>query len=121
MLNRKSFTKNQRLGILFLQKGRCAECGGAINLARGDVFEVDHLIPLALGGSNDWKNLRADHVDCHASKTKTDIVQITKAKRVNAKHNGQWRAPVRVMPGSKSHYLKKKINGAVVRRDPGGI
>ena len=43
------------------QDGRCAACGWPL----GDRFEVDHVVPVALGGSSDPSNLRALHPECH--------------------------------------------------------
>jgi len=41
---------------------------------------------------------------------------IAKTKRVAAKHSGTWSKRKRVIPGSKSHFLKRKISGETVRR-----
>jgi 5-methylcytosine-specific restriction endonuclease McrA len=74
---RRSFTPKQRLEILISQKGRCEICKAKII----DVFEIDHRIPLALGGKDDASNWRALHPDCHLNgKTKPDVKRIAKAK-----------------------------------------
>ncbi len=116
MSERKTLTKRQRRDVLFMQKGQCAGCGGEINLAKGDAFEIDHATPLAVGGSNDWRNLQALCPDCHAGKTRGDVAMIAKTRRVAAKHAGTWSKRKRIIPGSKAHFLKRKISGKTVRR-----
>lgn len=43
--------------------GRCGECGGAASV-------VDHVVPLALGGTDDATNKRALCKKCHARVTR---------------------------------------------------
>lgn len=101
------------LNVLWASEGRCHICGEIINLARGDRFEIEHVIPKGLGGARRGTNERAAHIDCHAQKTKSDVKVIAKAKRVNRKHNGQW-------PKSRHPLthptLKRKVSGKVVPR-----
>lgn len=44
-------------------------------------WEVDHLIPVALGGTDDPENLRAKCRACHRTKTADDVSAIAKCKR----------------------------------------
>lgn len=118
MSDRHSFTRSQRIDVLHAASGICHWCGLTINSAR-ESFEVEHVIPLALGGSNETANLRPIHQGCHREKTRGDVKKIAKAKRVKAKHNGTFRPPRHIVPGSKAHTFKKKLNGEVVRRDTG--
>ena len=46
------------------QSFRCASCGKLLHEDR----EIDHVIPLHLGGGNDLTNLQALHKRCHAYK-----------------------------------------------------
>jgi len=112
---RKSLTRNQRLGVLFCSFGRCHICGEIINTARED-FEVEHVIPIALGGPDTTQNMRAAHIPCHRMKTKADARQIAKAKRVAAKHTGT--APPPRSPLTHPT-LKRKMDGTVVDRATG--
>lgn len=49
----------------------------------------DHIIPAALGGSNDLANCAVLCLPCHGAKTqKIDVPMIAKAKRVSDKHRG---------------------------------
>jgi len=43
------------------QGGLCALCGWPL----GERWEVDHIVPVALGGTSDPANLRALHPACH--------------------------------------------------------
>lgn len=114
---RKSISHSRKRDILWLQGGNCPICGMPVNLVR-DETEIDHTIPLALGGADvrdeaSDKNLRVVHKACHAKKTKGDRRTIAKAKRVYAKHTGTHRKPRRPLTNKK---WKRKINGQTVRR-----
>lgn len=56
----------------------CAICGA---LVRGDELEVDHKVPLALGGSHAEKNLQPLCRPCHLTKTAKDRADIAAAHR----------------------------------------
>lgn len=47
---------------------QCEQCGGKRLLAD----EVDHIVPLSRGGTDDLSNLRAINKDCHKAKTARD-------------------------------------------------
>ena len=57
--------------LLKRQKGKCAQCG--LYIKDGDLFEVDHIQPKALGGKDGCKNLQILHRHCHDIKTAIDI------------------------------------------------
>lgn len=116
---RKSFTASQMRDLVFMQGGKCPECGEPINLAKGDRVEVDHRIPLALGGSNGWENMQALHFPCHFKKTARDRRQIAKAKRVAAKFTGQAKPSRHKIAGGKHDHFKRKVGGGVVPRHTG--
>src|SRR5258708_7859587 len=48
-------TRDDIARLLKLQKHRCAYCRCSIRKSR----HIDHIVPLKLGGSNDWTNLQA--------------------------------------------------------------
>jgi len=56
--------------LLKQQKGTCAWCG--LYFRQGDVMEVDHRVPLTLGGKDEWVNLQLLHRHCHHEKTARD-------------------------------------------------
>lgn len=80
-------------------QGKCAKCGQAF-----EALEVDHIVPLALGGADAPENLEALCPGCHRAKTQRDVKQIAKAKRLRDKRlgipRGRW---------------KRKVGGGVVR------
>src|SRR4051812_42415886 len=64
-------------------------------------FDLDHHIPLAIGGEDVEDNLRPLCVPCHRLKTRGDVADIARAKRREANHIGA-RAPSRnPIPGGR--------------------
>jgi len=59
------------LKLLKRQKGKCAYCN--LNFTSTDIVEIDHIIPLALGGKNRYDNLQLLHGHCHDIKTHNDL------------------------------------------------
>ena len=53
--------------------------------------DVDHILPLWLGGSNREKNLEGLCEAHHAAKTKAEATLRAKAKRIEARENGTRR------------------------------
>jgi RNA-directed DNA polymerase len=56
--------------LLKEQKGKCAHCG--LFFRDGDLLEVDHIVPRARGGKDEYKNWQLLHRHCHDEKTRTD-------------------------------------------------
>jgi RNA-directed DNA polymerase len=56
--------------LLQKQKGTCWECG--LYFRDGDLMEVDHIIPLSIGGKDVFYNLQLLHRHCHDQKTARD-------------------------------------------------
>jgi len=75
--------------LLKKQRGQCAFCG--LHFQPEDKVEVDHRIPKALGGKDDYKNLQLLHRHCHDTKTANDMKEIELSK------NG----PLNIEKGSK--------------------
>ena len=57
----------------------CARCGGFINAQFGD---IDHITPLAQGGTWDPDNLQLLHKGCHDEKTVEDLRELLRAASV---------------------------------------
>lgn len=94
----------------------CPFCAERIDL-NVDRVEIAHFVAVALGGADEEHNMRVAHHGCHRVETaEVDIPQIAKAKRVERKHNGTWRRPKNIVPGSKASLWKKKLSGRVERR-----
>ncbi len=60
--------------LLQKQKGRCASCG--LHFQPEDKIEVDHQVPRAIGGKDEYKNLQLLHRHCHDTKTTNDLMMI---------------------------------------------
>jgi len=74
----RRFTPRQKLDAFVAQQGRCVACGGKFMLSE---MELDHRVPLALGGPETVGNRELRCVACHRTKTRADIARIAKAKR----------------------------------------
>ena len=118
---RKPLTKRQLVELFHRDNGLCCICGGRIGASdrwedfdRSTVID-EHKIPLGLAGSNDLKNRGLAHVKCAAIKTKSDMTNIAKAKRREAKHLGVKRSR-NPMPGSRASKFKVKFNGKIELR-----
>lgn len=66
--------------LLKEQKGRCAWCDLYFVDRDEDLLEVDHIIPKALGGTNELSNKRVYHRHCHDAKTVRDLSDIRERK-----------------------------------------
>jgi 5-methylcytosine-specific restriction endonuclease McrA len=85
-------------------------------------MEIDHIIPLELGGDECLNNLQALHPACHREKTKRDMKAIAKMRRLQAKAKKppdatqQLKRQIRSRGFDKT--VKKLFSGRVVRREP---
>lgn len=69
--------------------------GGVCQLTKrkiraGEAWEIDHRIPLALGGAHRESNLWPVLADAHKAKTREDVGMKAKADRCRLKHIGQF-------------------------------
>lgn len=76
----RSMAKSERLKIILRlmasQRGKCALCHVDIV----DDHHLDHVVPLALGGTNDAKNLQLLFPKCNLEKNAADPVEFAKRK-----------------------------------------
>lgn len=115
MAARRHISTTVRVRLFTQHEGRCHICKEKIDGVR-ERWEVEHIIPLELGGADDPSNWAPAHVSCHKAKTKQDAADIARARRVHARHIGA-KAPSRTpMPFGRKSKLKKKISGEVVPR-----
>ena len=63
-----------RSEILLWDEYKCVKCGKTAN-------QVDHIIPLAIGGTNSKRNLQSLCGDCHLKKTRKDNTYTHRIKR----------------------------------------
>lgn len=83
---RTEFSKKTRLEAWARCGGRC-ECGCRQKIL--GIPEYDHIIPAAMGGSNDLKNCQVLSAKCHRRKTSdADVPTISKAVRTIEKNAG---------------------------------
>ena len=68
--------------LLKRQKGKCDHCGLWFN--EEDVIELDHIIPKAIGGKDEYKNWQLLHRHCHDEKTLHDL------KLIKEHNNQEW-------------------------------
>lgn len=64
--------------------GKCQGCG--VKLRPGMDYDIDHIIPLSSGGTDDEDNLQMLCEGCHEIKTGGDISDAAKGKRRYTKH-----------------------------------
>lgn len=111
---RINLSTKTRLDLFLKAKGQCKSC--AAKIGPGQFWDVDHITPKALGGTNDTANLQVLCRACHRSKTANhDVPRIAKSKRQRARHLGAKRSAA-IMPGSRRSPWKRKMDGTVVRR-----
>ena len=92
---------NREALLLKQQKGKCTHC--ELTFRNGDLMEVDHIKPTALGGKDIWKNLQLLHRHCHDHKTTADLIEIRKKQHSDNlnklsqlwdKVNWEWREDI---------------------------
>src|SRR3990167_6422058 len=113
---RRALTAKTRLRLFTLHGGTCHLCGGRIDGTR-EAWEIEHGVPLAMGGTDDDANRKPAHVKCHKAKTADDLGRLAKAKRAEARHVGAKPRAGRPMPFGRGSRLKRKVTGAIVARE----
>ena len=86
MTTRRSLSRTLRARVFDAAQGLCHICGGKITAS--DAWDVEHRLPLALGGADDETNMSPAHKVCHRAKSADDIGRIRKADRQRARHIG---------------------------------
>lgn len=81
---RRRFSKGERAEFFARADGCCQRCTRKI--PHGDEWDLDHIIALSRGGSNDDDNIMVLCSWCHDSKTSDDIAGAAKSKRIYANH-----------------------------------
>jgi 5-methylcytosine-specific restriction enzyme A len=111
---RRHWPISARLRIRDRFHGICQMCRQPIDVMG---FDLDHHVPLAIGGEDDEENMRPLCRTCHALKTRGEAAAFAREKRLAAKHLGA-KAPSRTpLPGGRRSRWKRKLDGTVVRRD----
>ena len=113
-MTRRSLSTRDRVKVFGQGKGICYLCKMAIQPR--EPWEAEHPTPHAIGGSDQLQDLLPVHVKCHATKTKNDVREIAKTKRIHAKHIGAHRSQSRPMPGTKRSGWRHLFSGKWERR-----
>lgn len=85
--SRKAMTKTRRARVIERFNGKCASPGCSVTSS----LEIDHTIPLELGGADEDHNLRPLCTYHHKLKTKLDVAMIAKARRLRKRETGETR------------------------------
>ena len=73
---RKRMTEPQRRKIALRQNFKCANPDGKCKLTDAlEEYDVDHVIPLSLGGDDEERNMQALCPACHRRKTENEALQ----------------------------------------------
>ena len=98
-----------KLRVYDKAEGRCVVC-----TLTASAFDIDHIVPLILGGEHREGNMQLICKPCHKAKTALDVKLKAKVARVRKRNLG-IRRPSR-FPGSRDSRWKKKMDGSVVAR-----
>lgn len=116
-MSRRHISASERAQIFADALGICHICGLKIDGGH-ERWDVEHVIPLAMGGDEDKgsDNLKPAHVKCHLGKTAVDKKHIGKAKRMQQRRAGISKQTRNPIPGSKASKWKRTIDGRTVLR-----
>lgn len=97
----------------------CHLCGLPIDVIKEGPhsWEAEHVLRRSLnrGDDDDIENIKPAHVSCHADKTREDVTENAKGKRVESNHFG-FKKQRRPMPGSKASGWRIKMDGTREKR-----
>ena len=105
---RKKRSDAQRYLILAKGGYRYALTGDDINPS-ADGFQVDHRVPLGLGGRDSDDNLQALAIAAHRQKTIADLESHRQDERTPPKHAGLWVTKHPLPCGKKSKWKRLRI------------
>jgi len=86
VIQSRAMTAGRRARLIARDGGHCRYPGCVATSG----LEVDHIVPLALGGRDSDDNLETLCPVHHRQKTRLDARLIAKAKRAGAKHRGEF-------------------------------
>ena len=73
--------------LLKNQKGKCNHCG--LMFRDGDQLNIDHIIPLSVGGQDIYGNLQLLHKHCHDIKSAQDRGMYDKHQSIEERYEGK--------------------------------
>lgn len=92
MTARKSISTTKRKAFFEAQGRKCSLCSGIIKPPH-EKWDIEHTIPLAMGGADEPGNWTVVHRKCHVAKTAKDLANLAKAKAREAIHLGAKAPP----------------------------
>lgn len=104
-----------RLRVFEAHGGVCAISGRKI--MAGEAWDLDHRVPLSLGGENREANLQPVLKEPHREKTRADVAAKAKAQRIAKKRLGIEPKGKQRLPGGRGSKWKRRIDGTVIRRE----
>lgn len=110
---RRSFTPAQRKMVFDRQNGLCAATGEPL---AGLDWQIDHVLPLELGGRHEPSNWEGVTREAHKRKTARDRRAIAKAARLRKKATEP--KAVKLKGRGWNKLLSRRMNGEVVRKTP---
>lgn len=115
MTPRIRLTRRARIRIFDRCSGMC--CGCLLPIQPGERWEVDHLTPLHMGGSNDEMNLVPRHRRCHEEKNAAENTTRSKTDRQRANHLGIPKSRKQPLPGGRDSGITMTMsNGPQCRK-----
>lgn len=72
LATRRAVAESTKKRVAASQRWQCSACKELLP----STFQVDHIMPLAVGGSNEVSNLTAMCPGCHAEKTQDEHVRV---------------------------------------------
>ena len=69
-INKRNVSESKKKYVAAAQQWKCKKCGITLDAT----YEIDHILPLYKGGSNDVNNLEALCRNCHGNKTLLDRI-----------------------------------------------
>lgn len=106
---RKAMTPARRKRVLVAFGCRCSHPGCEETVG----LEIDHRVPLELGGSEDDSNLEPLCVEHHKDKTKRDIPAIARARRIRKREAGEKKAGRPIKSRGFDKTKSRRMDGSV--------
>lgn len=88
-MKRISISKKTRFEVFKRDFFKCGYCGSEVGA--GVVLEIDHIIPVAEGGTNVMENLITSCFDCNRGKSKNLLSSIDERFKVNVEKSNQFK------------------------------
>ena len=99
--------------LIHWDNGTSERCGAPIDIGN---FHYDHIVPTWMSDDASLANCQVLCTACHKTKTKQDVKNIAKVKRIQKKQAGLRKPRGRALAGTKRSGWKRKIDGRVERR-----